>query len=510
MVKKTTCFSFIILLTILIVGTYLRLWRIADYMTFLGDEGRDVLVVKRMIVDHKFTLLGPTASVGGFFLGPIYYYFMVPALWISGLNPVGPAIMVALFGVATIFLVYVLGKTFFDKKAGLIAAALFALSPVVINYSHSSWNPNIVPFFASLLVLLLYKWNEIIQQKMSSRAKSDLAWRSIQFGRLLRHYVPRNDITMLFLTGAIMGIGLQLHYLFSFLGVFSLIYLIIIRKKINWKELGIVFMGFIVLYSPFILFELRHNFTNTQMILKFVFTSSDTGFSLYNFFHNIFDIIWRLFFRLVADNNNILSIVVLLVSGLGILKTKNKLLLLWLAVPLILFGFYKKPIYDYYFGIFFPVPFLLFGWGISNLLNRKATVVVAVVIFSLLVYKNWEARPFKFEPNRQLFQTQSVAEFILEKAGGKPFNFALITGHNSDHAYRYFFEINNNPARVIENAQVDPERKTVTNQLLVICELVQCQPLGSSLWEVAGFGRGDIVGHWKVSVLDVYKLKHYN
>ena len=134
MVKKTTCFSFIILLTILIVGTYLRLWRIADYMTFLGDEGRDVLVVKRMIVDHKFTLLGPTASVGGFFLGPIYYYFMVPALWISGLNPVGPAIMVALFGVATIFLVYVLGKTFFDKKAGLIAAALFALSPVVINY----------------------------------------------------------------------------------------------------------------------------------------------------------------------------------------------------------------------------------------------------------------------------------------------------------------------------------------------------------------------------------------
>ena len=96
----------ILLLLVIILGGYLRLWKIADYMTFLGDEGRDVLVVKRMLVDHKFTLLGPTASVGGFFLGPIYYYFMIPFLWLFNLNPVGPAVMVGLFGTATIALVY--------------------------------------------------------------------------------------------------------------------------------------------------------------------------------------------------------------------------------------------------------------------------------------------------------------------------------------------------------------------------------------------------------------------
>lgn len=62
-------FPIILLVIILVLGAYLRLYRIQDYMTFLGDEGRDVLVVKRMLIDHKFTLLGPTASVGGFFLG---------------------------------------------------------------------------------------------------------------------------------------------------------------------------------------------------------------------------------------------------------------------------------------------------------------------------------------------------------------------------------------------------------------------------------------------------------
>src|SRR4030042_6037624 len=98
------------LVTILLLAGYERLHNIAGYMTFLGDEGRDVLIVKRMLVDHKFTLLGPTASVGGFFLGPIYYYFMLPFLWLWHMDPVGPAIMVALFGIATTFIVYKFGK----------------------------------------------------------------------------------------------------------------------------------------------------------------------------------------------------------------------------------------------------------------------------------------------------------------------------------------------------------------------------------------------------------------
>ena len=141
----------LVLLSILVLGAYVRFYRISEYMTFLGDEGRDMLVIKRMIVDHKFTLLGPTASVGGFFLGPIYYYFMLPFVWAWGLSPVGAAVMVALFGTATIYVVYRLGRDMFDEWVGLMASALYSVSPIVIAYSRSSWNPNVVPFFAVLL-----------------------------------------------------------------------------------------------------------------------------------------------------------------------------------------------------------------------------------------------------------------------------------------------------------------------------------------------------------------------
>ena len=79
---------------------------------------------------------------------------------------------------------------------------------------------------------------------------------------------------------------------------------------------------------------------------------------------------------------------------------------------------------------------------------------------------------------------RTIAEFVLSKTDNKPFNFALITPGNSDHAYRYFFEMENRDPVTIENDVVDPDRKTVTDQLLIVCEH-ECSPLGHPLWEVA-------------------------
>src|SRR3981081_4139671 len=98
--KFKVSFSFLILILILFLASFSRLYRISDYMTFLGDEGRDVLIAKGILEGH-LTLLGPRSSAGDFFMGPIYYYMMAPFLWLWHLDPVGPAIMVALVGVAT-------------------------------------------------------------------------------------------------------------------------------------------------------------------------------------------------------------------------------------------------------------------------------------------------------------------------------------------------------------------------------------------------------------------------
>src|SRR5258706_15407813 len=105
MFKKQFTKTNIILFGIIILAAFLRLYRIRDYLTFLGDEGRHVLVAYNILHGHLI-LLGPTSSVRGSFLGLIYYYFMAPFLWIFQYDPVGPAVMIAILGIATVWLVY--------------------------------------------------------------------------------------------------------------------------------------------------------------------------------------------------------------------------------------------------------------------------------------------------------------------------------------------------------------------------------------------------------------------
>ncbi len=468
-----------------------------------------MLVVKRMLVDHKFTLLGPTASVGGFFLGPIYYYFMLPFTWAWQLDPAGPAVMVALFGVATVYLVFLVGKFAFDERSGLVAASLYALSPLVISYSRSSWNPNPIPFFAM----------------------------SIIYGLLL--IIKKMQLPVLVWIGIAAGIGLQLHYLFLFLfPVIGIWYWWKLPRHKLAKSLLITAFGFGIGFFPYLLFELRHEFTNTQSIIRFLLVGKETGLTTATFLTNIwfvpFRAFGRLLFRLPESSTwagypdwQIFSWFaatgVFLVGGLvylffltrvkdkklNLVASGSQLILLWFAAIVILFGFYRRGIYDYYFGIFFPLPFLVVGAIIGKLWQSRVWFF-GVALFVSLIYWNYLGQPFQYPPNNQYAQMQKIAAAAISLTQDAPYNFALLTSGNSDHAYRFFFEVWGRPPVTIENSVVDPQRSTVTEQLIVICENpADCHPVGHPLWEIAGFGQAEIAAELDVPFVKIIKLVHY-
>lgn len=506
--------STILLIIILLVAAFLRLYMIGDYMVFLGDEGRDALVVKG-ILEGNLTLLGPRASAGDFFTGPIYYYMMTPFLWLFQLDPVGPAVMVGLIGVATVYLVFLVGKNFFNLQTGLIAAALYAVAPLVLQYSRSSWNPNVVPFFSLLTIYMLYK---------AVKAKKKV-WRYYLF------------------TGFLLGICVQLHYISLFLGAAVFVSMLIIhwylhkRSKIFQliKQYLQVFSGFVIGFAPFLAFEVRHGFPNLQTIFKFVTKdSAEKAYETYNaFYEPIADVFFRIFGRLIFNypvpNDydkypeialQLFGLVVLIVaiaSIVNLFKAKNKLAIIllsvWLVVGVLLFGYYKKPIYDYYLVFIFPLPFFLVGYLLSQLFTLELKkfpygIIVASLLFVGLIAYNLQGGPFKTQPNKQKDQMKSIAEFVLSKTDTKPFNFALITPGNSDHAYRYFFEVANRKPQTIEIEAVDPDRKTVTDQLMVVCEDVKCKPEGHPLYEIAGFGPARVAGEWSLANVKVFRLVH--
>jgi 4-amino-4-deoxy-L-arabinose transferase and related glycosyltransferases of PMT family len=213
---------------VLLISAFTHFYRIDQTYIFQNDEGRDALIAYKMIDTQRPILLGPETSVGNMYLGPFYYYLITPSLWLAGLDPVGPAAMIGLLGLLTTGLLIVLGNRHWGYTVGIIAGLFYALSPVMVHYSRSSWNPNAVPFFATLL-LLLYPYRSHIAK--------------VSFG-------------------LITGILFQLHYVALIMP--GLLFLKdarsywVTKKWSNFVKYCVAIMlGFFVSSAPFWLFEVR-------------------------------------------------------------------------------------------------------------------------------------------------------------------------------------------------------------------------------------------------------------
>lgn len=497
---KNNKVEFATLVAILVTGSFLRLYKIDQYMTFLGDEGRDVIVVSRFIKYFDIMLVGPGTSIGNMYLGPLYYYMIALPLLVTNFSPVGPAAMVALLGVATIAFVWWVGRKWFGKVAAIVASGLYAISPTVIIYSRSSWNPNIIPFFALLSIYSIWKiWNE-----------GKYKW--------------------LLVLGTTYAFVLQSHYLGLLLVPTLLLFWLIEYKKIKRsgsevkKYLVKSIIGLIIftfLMSPLVIFDARHGWRNFGAMKTFFTASqSDISVSPWTAVPKAWPIFEKATTRLLASRDRttgiILSLFLVFSIGWIIVNWKKldaklhppySLLFAWLGFALLGLGLYRKEIYDHYFGFIFPAPFLLIG-GISQLLsqNKKSKIAVLVTLFVLIFVNLWNT-PIRSLPNLQMQRSMYIADFIKNKSGEERFNIATISERSNRDVYQYFLLLWG--AKVVDT---DPSAVayTVTDQLFVVCEMPKekCDPTHDPSAWITNFGWTKIVDQWEVWGTNVYKLGH--
>ncbi|MBU0572427.1 glycosyltransferase family 39 protein [Patescibacteria group bacterium] len=489
-----------ILAAILIVGAFLRLYRIGEYMTFLGDEGRDVIVVGRLLTEGDLILVGPGTSIGNMYLGPLYYYMMAPALFLARYSPIGPAIQIALLGIATIFFVWLVGREWFGKRVAFIAAFLYTIAPTVIIYSRSSWNPNIMPFFSLLCIYGLWKiWQ-----------KSEWKW--------------------LVITAVSFAFTLQSHYLglilIPILGIFWLLTFLKSRKTKKTKSflrhtVHAVIL-FAVLMSPLIVFDARHNWRNFSSMKKF-FTERQTTVSArpWTGLPKVIPITQEINTRLLAGHDEEVGkwLTVGIFAGTFWLVTirwkkikkgeRQALILIgtWLVFSVIGLATYKQHIYDHYYGFFFPAPFLLVGVIAKHVSDKWKTFGKLAIIVALgcLVFVNLKNSPLRYSPNKQMQRSEEVAEKIINEAGDEKFNLAVIAERNYEGAYQYFLEKEGAPIIMIDPQKAE---ETITELLFVVCELPdeKCNPVNNPKAEIANFGWSKIDEQWVVAGTILYKL----
>lgn len=474
---------------VLAVAAFVRLYHIDSFMTFLGDEGRDATVMRDIALGRHFPAIGPGTSIGNMYLGPLYYYLTAPSLALFNFSPVGPAVFVAILGLFTVALLWWVGRQWFGRKPALAVALLYALSPTVIVYSRSSWNPNIMPFFALLCIYGIWK-----------------VWR-LGYWRWL------------VISAASFAFVLNSHYLgLLLLPVLGLFWLLAVRKYrthiLPIRRATIIAAAvFFLLMSPLLVYDLRHNWQNFSSIRTF-FSERQTTVNLkaYKALPNLWPIWTDISTSLLTAKQSLpgqkVALFMAVSSALVLMARRSPDLLLvviWLATGIIGLGLYKQHIYDHYYGFLFPAPFLALGFIIQYLQSSKILRLVGVLLLLLLLLPNLKNNPLLFSPNYQLARSTSVADFIVRQSAGRPFNLGLIAKSNYDASYRYLLALRQ--ARILPIRDQQSGTLQVTDQLFVVCENLPCQPINHPLAEIASFGWAKVDSRWAFPWgVEVYRL----
>lgn len=466
MLKKFILNNWLILL-ILLVASFLRLFRISEYMEFLGDQGRDVVIVRDFLKNRNLFFIGPQTSIGNMNLGPFYYYLIAPALLLANYNPVGPAIFIALLSVATTYLIYFVSKKWFNSTTAYLSAFLYAISPVAIKFANFSWNPNIMPFFALLFVYFMVEKKYI--------------YASLAFIMCLNsHYLA---LILLPLAGVIWLKNYQ-------------------PKLIKPSILAITI--FLLSLVPQVLFDIKHNGQNIKALSTFfVKRESTVNLKVYKSLPVIPELFNQINTSLLAGKNVNFGIVISIVFFLGLLylyfKHRNQnyqYCLLWYFFGLIGLGLYKQHIYDHYFGFLFPVLFILMGYLLSKIPKLfSLSLFILLTVFSLL------QNPFRWNPPHQLQTTKIIISKIKELSLNEDFNFSLLAKQNYDPGYLYFIYENKLPYFHLN--------KKITSQLFVVCEPhpdINCNPINNPEWGIAAFGWAKIDQELEIDGIKIFRL----
>ena len=473
-----------LIIVVTILAAFLRWYRLPASLQFLGDQGRDALVMRRILVDHYLPAIGPITSVGGFYLGPAYYYLMAPFLWMFEYNPVGPAFATALIGIITIPILYFVTKEMLSVKTAKIAALLYALAAIPVQETRSAWNPNPMPLAALGIIYGLY---QAINNKKPK-------W--------------------LLLTASSLAIAFQLHYMIVFLSPFLIIQLFKLGKQKQLKKyIGLSFLLLILSILPLILFEIKNDFLNINGLISFLNKHQYDSLNL-----------WQIFLNLRGRSEEVIGMILgfgrqttlvrtwvtrsfLLITLISVFqkpKSGFKLIVNYLFLTIASLAVFRDHVYPHYLGFLFPVTFMIAAEVLSRLKGKL--LPLTILFLFLFTCNNYPKLVTTINGQGNLNSVRQAADFIKEDItdnSHQQVNVALLDGTRDYKAmnYRYFLDLNQ--AGILTVADY-PQ----TQILYVVSPYQQPEVLSTPVWEIQSLLPAQLTSQWQLpNIANVYKIE---
>lgn len=369
-----------------------------------------MMAVKSIVYDQHLTLIGPHTSLGGVFQGPLWYYLLSVPTFLTGGNPWGGVFLSLLISMATLIVAFLFARKLFGLRVAFVTMFLLAICPEAAAAATYAWNPH--PMW---LLLTIYIFSFYL----------------LSVGKKKFHFVVWPTIALMFSFQTALGV-------FIFLS--SIIYLALFNlQTIKKKEFLFGLALFTLLFSPQILFDLRHDFLMSKGIIAAFSGSREAGFlsylgttfsdHFYNFTVNFNSSFNGLLFSGVAFY--LLVFGILLGKKTKLLNVKeHQFVLLCAKLVVLIFAlllFYQQPLRAWFltgFEVMFLFPL---GIIIARFWERSFGKVLLTILFlvtlSIIIPRIYNL--YRYPDYGGIAKVKGkldAIDYIYKDANGKPFN----------------------------------------------------------------------------------------
>lgn len=407
----------ILLALILMIGTYLLFHSLSTQMIFIGDQAWFYLSARDLLLHTSFPLVGIASSHPWLHQGPLWTYLLALSLWIGNFNPVAGGYLSASIGVITILAVYLVGRSMFDENTGLVSAAFYATSPLIILSMRMPYHTTPIPL---LTALYLYSLFGLLHGRSYA----------LPFSVLCLSLLYNLELATTVLAGS-----LAIILLYGFF------------KKTKWfrqtiilRSIVLALLAFIIPNIPILIYDFQHGFPQTVLFLAWI------GYRVLKFFHIIdlkrgtvsdsvafFPFVGDQLKKLLVALSFPLSLVVFLVSITAALKKllmdyrkhifiDYGLLVVTLTLLISILGYFlNRTASGAYSYMFFPIIILLLGVVVNQVLPkvwRKGAIlfVFSVTLLNIITILGYNYFLSDVESVTLRYKEQVIKKIIKEES----------------------------------------------------------------------------------------------
>lgn len=420
--------------------------------SFGQDVARDLVLMESHIQSGNWIVgYGPKASVGNFYLPPLYYQLHILLSLLTNNYPFVMKLFVILIESATPLLLLLIFRLLKFGRLSWFLALLYLVAPIPTLFGSFAWNPNTIPFFSTWA---LYCWLKIIESLVNRTPKSVLTWEPI---------------------AGVLAVVVAFHFHYQAAVVFPFAAVIVgwsfwlqPNARKYWL-LGVLLS--LLTIVPYFLEELKSHWSNTQAILSYFSQEHSQYYDRVSkpaYFLTFFPGFTE---RLLMGRNLpflLLGRVVFFLGGLflafeAFTKRKTQPLHLWIGIYflsiIMMLRSYKGDKLDYYLSTLYIFPILLLGY-IAKKNKYIAAIMIIIMLVGMGIFYTTQKRVDGYK------NLTVASQFIQSKLNNKAARYIF---HNDDDINTFVYGLSKAAALNVDQSS------------LTVVEI--CEPLAVCIWD---------------------------